>query len=150
AGREAPPGRLRVSTRRGRQFNSMRWGARDPLTGAARDEVLMSAEDCARLGLAAGDGVRLRSESGVLDGRVRIAPIRPGNLEVHWPEGNALIPRGTCDRRSGEPDYNAWVEVVPWPPSGEEAAGEAVRVAAGSATAPAPRTVAAPRAGRAQ
>lgn len=108
-----PPGRFRVSTRRGKQFNSMLWDERDPLTGAARDEVLMSAEDAARLGLAAGARVRLRAPSGALDARVRVAPIRPGNLQVHWPEGNVLIARGRSDPRCGEPDYNALVEVEP-------------------------------------
>ena len=44
----ADPRRFRVSTRRGKQFNSMVWDDRDPLTGAARDDVLMSAEDAAR------------------------------------------------------------------------------------------------------
>jgi anaerobic selenocysteine-containing dehydrogenase len=106
-----PDGRFRASTRRGKQFNSMRWGERDPLTGAQRDEVLMSAEDCEHLGLRAGDRVRLRSDAGSLEGRVRIAPIRPRNLQVHWPEGNALIARGRYDPRCGEPDYNALVEV---------------------------------------
>jgi hypothetical protein len=40
-----------------------------------------------------------------------IAPIRPRNLQIHWPEGNVLIPHGPCDE-SGVPDYNALVEVV--------------------------------------
>jgi molybdopterin-dependent oxidoreductase alpha subunit len=107
-----PDDRFRLSTRRGRQFNSMVWGERDPLTGAARDEVLMSAEDCAHLGLDPGDRVRLRSEAGTFEGRVRVAPIRPRNLQVHWPEGNALLPGGRYDPRSGEPDYNTWVELT--------------------------------------
>lgn len=108
-----PPGRFRVSTRRGKQFNSMLWGERDPLTGAARDEVLMSAEDAARLGLAEGARVRLRAPTGALEVRVRLAPIRPGNLQVHWPEGNVLIARGRYDPRCGEPDYNATIELEP-------------------------------------
>jgi len=110
-GESIPPGRFRASTRRGKQFNSMVWAERDPLTGARRDEVLISAADCERLGLRPGDRVRLRSEVGTLDGRVHVAPIRPGNLQVHWPEGNALVARGRYDLRCGEPDYNAWVEV---------------------------------------
>ena len=112
-GESIPAGRFRASTRRGKQFNSMVWGERDPLTGARRDEVLISAEDCQRLGLRPGDRVRLRSEVGTLEGRVHVAPIRPGNLQVHWPEGNALVAHGRYDPRCGEPDYNAWVEVEP-------------------------------------
>jgi len=89
------------------------WDAVDPLTGAARDEVLMSAEDAAALGVAEGARVRLRSDAGEMEARVRMAPIRPRNLQVHWPEGNALIRRGRVDPRCGEPDYNAAVEVIP-------------------------------------
>jgi len=106
-------GGFRVSTRRGKQFNSMVWEDRDPLTGAARDEVLMSAEDARALGVVPGQRVRLRSETGEMTARVRLAPIRPRNLQVHWPEGNALIRRGRVDPRCGEPDYNAAVEVTP-------------------------------------
>lgn len=108
-----PPGRFRASTRRGKQFNSMLWADRDPLTGARRDDVLMNGDDCATLELAEGDRVTLRSDTGELDGRVKIAPIRSRNLQVHWPEGNALIAQGRYDPRCGEPDYNAWVEVLP-------------------------------------
>lgn len=104
--------RFRVSTRRGKQFNSMIWEERDSLTGAARDEVMMSAEDVARLGLREGQRVRLRSDAGEMEARVRTAPILARNLQVHWPEGNALIRRGRVDPRCGEPDYNAVVEVI--------------------------------------
>jgi anaerobic selenocysteine-containing dehydrogenase len=106
-------GKFRVSTRRGKQFNSMLWQDRDPLTGARRDDVLMSREDSERLGVGDGDRVLLRSAAGSFEGRVRIAPIRPRNLQVHWPEGNVLIAHGRIDERSGIPDYNAVVEVVP-------------------------------------
>ena len=37
--------------------------------------------------------------------------IKPGCLEAHWPEANAVIPAGRLDP-SGVPDYNAMVEVV--------------------------------------
>jgi predicted molibdopterin-dependent oxidoreductase YjgC len=105
--------RFRVSTRRGRQFNSMVWEDRDPLTGAARDEVLMAEEDARALGVVEGQRVRLRSDAGEMTVRVRFAPILPRNLQVHWPEGNALIRRGRTDPRCGEPDYNAAVDVLP-------------------------------------
>ena len=39
---------FRVSTRRGKQFNSMVQRDVDPLTGARRDDVLISAEDLRR------------------------------------------------------------------------------------------------------
>jgi anaerobic selenocysteine-containing dehydrogenase len=83
----------------------------DPLTGAAREDVLMAPEDAQRLGLAAGDAIRLRSSCGTYDGRVRIDAMKPRNLEVHWPEGNGLLSREEVDRLSREPDYNAVVTV---------------------------------------
>jgi molybdopterin-dependent oxidoreductase alpha subunit len=111
-GRAAPAaGQLRVSTRRGKQFNSMIQHDVDPLTGARRDDVFISAADAERLGLQDGTSVRLRSASGTYDGRVKIAAMHPGNLEVHWPEGNALLAGSAIDPESMEPDYNATVTV---------------------------------------
>ncbi len=106
-----PEGRFLLSTRRGKQFNSIIHSERDPLTGAVRDDVLMSAEDAERLGLRNGDAILLRNELGEFSGRVRIDRIKPGCLQAHWPEINVLIPAGRLDP-SGVPDYNATVEVV--------------------------------------
>ncbi|MGE3958107.1 MAG: molybdopterin-dependent oxidoreductase [Vicinamibacterales bacterium] len=103
---------FRVSTRRGKQFNSMVQRDVDPLTGAARNDVLMSADDARALGAREGDTVRLQSGVGAMTARVRIAPIKPGNLEVHWPEGNVLLAPAAIDPRSKEPDYNAQVTVA--------------------------------------
>ena len=110
---DVPEGKFRVSTRRGKQFNSMVWDEVDPLTGARRDDVFIAREDAERLGLKDGDPVLLRSDHGEYRGRVRISRIRPGNLQVHWPEGNVLIPTGVCDPYCGEPDYNAICELIP-------------------------------------
>jgi molybdopterin-dependent oxidoreductase alpha subunit len=107
--RALPADALRLSTRRGKQFNSMVQHALDPLTGAARDDVLMAQEDVTRLGLRAGARVRLRSAVGQFEGRVRIDAIKPGNIEVHWPEANGLLSLEEFDRLSHEPDYNAAV-----------------------------------------
>ena len=109
--RRAAEGQLYVSTRRGKQFNSMVQHAVDPLTGAARDDVLISAEDAARLQIANGDRIRLTSAVGHFEGRARIDAIKAGNLEVHWPEGNGLLSREEIDAASKEPDYNAVVQV---------------------------------------
>jgi predicted molibdopterin-dependent oxidoreductase YjgC len=109
--RRAPEGSFYVSTRRGKQFNSMVHHEEDPLTGARREDVLISAADASRLGLRDGDGVRLTSRSGSLAGRARVAEMKPGNLEVHWPEGNVLLCREEIDIASHEPDYNAVVTV---------------------------------------
>jgi molybdopterin-dependent oxidoreductase alpha subunit len=110
--RALPPGKFFVGTRRGNQFNSMVWEEYDPLTGSDRDDVLMAREDARRLGLRSGDPLVLRSDVGEFRGKVRIAPIAPGNLTVHWPEANALIRTGHYDPSCGEPDYNAVCELV--------------------------------------
>src|SRR5262245_39917263 len=107
----ANDGKLRLSTRRGKQFNSIVHRARDPLNGASRDDLLMNEEDARLRGLADGDAVIVRSEIGELKGRCRIAPIAPGNAQAHWPEGNALIKRGVRDPECGIPDYNTIVEI---------------------------------------
>jgi predicted molibdopterin-dependent oxidoreductase YjgC len=110
--RPPAPQEFRVSSRRGKQFNSMVQKQVDPLTGAARRDILMAPEDAERLGLRNGDPVRLRSSAGEYEGRARIDRMKPGNLEVHWPEANALFTRDTRDPASKEPDYNAVVEVI--------------------------------------
>ena len=106
-----PAGRFLLSTRRGKQFNSMVLGEKDPLTGARRDAIFMSAEDAQGLGVRNGDRISLCNELGELQGRVKIDRIKPGCLQAHWPEANVLIPAGRLDA-SGVPDYNASVEVV--------------------------------------
>jgi molybdopterin-dependent oxidoreductase alpha subunit len=106
----AGPG-LRLSTRRGKQFNSMVQADRDSLTGAARDDVLVSPADARRLGLGEGVAVIVRSPTGELRGRLRLAPVKPGNVQVHWPEGNVLVAAGVRSPQAGIPDYNALVTI---------------------------------------
>jgi predicted molibdopterin-dependent oxidoreductase YjgC len=106
---EIPPGHFYLTTRRGKQFNSMAQGGRDYLMGSrGRDDVLMHPADAARLGLSDGDRVRLRSEIGVWVGVARPAPMKERHLQTYWPETNVLISR-RFDPVSGEPDYNAMV-----------------------------------------
>lgn len=112
SGEGAGNGRFRLATRRGKQFNTMVLAERDPLTGAARDAVLLAAADAARLGVAEGDPVVVQSEHGQLRGRVHISALRAGNVQVFFPEGNVLLPLGRRDE-SGVPDYTATVEIVP-------------------------------------
>jgi len=108
---DLPAGAFWMSTRRGKQFNSMVQEPSDALTGAERESVLMSGEDADRLELKPGDKVLLRSDLGAMECRVQIAPIRPGNLQTHWPESGALIDRQRRSPQSGIPDYNAVVRV---------------------------------------
>ncbi len=103
--------RFRVSTRRGKQFNSMVQHDVDPLNGARRRDVLISGADAVSLGLENGSRVRLVSDTGAFSGTARIAPIKAGNLQVHWPEGLALLPAGRLDPDSLEPDYTTTVAI---------------------------------------
>jgi molybdopterin-dependent oxidoreductase alpha subunit len=98
-----------VSTRRGKQFNSLVYAEIDPLNGAPRDAVLMNPEDAASLHLIHNDRVALVNDIGRYEGRVFLAPIARGNLQIHWPEGNVIIRRGVVDQAGGVPDYNARV-----------------------------------------
>jgi molybdopterin-dependent oxidoreductase alpha subunit len=103
--------KFHVSTRRGKQFNTLIYDEVDPLTGAPRDAVFMAHVDAARLHLARGDRVALVNRTGRFEGTVFPAPLAPGNLQVHWPEGNVLLARGVVDPVGGVPDYNAVVTV---------------------------------------
>lgn len=110
---EVPDGFFVLSTRRGKQFNSMVQAERDPLTGAFREDVLVNPEDAERLGLRDGDRIIVRSKAGQMTGRLKCARIRRGNVQAHFPEANVLLPRGVVDEGCGIPDYNALVKIVP-------------------------------------
>lgn len=130
--RLAPDGAFLVTTRRGKQFNSLLHDDVDRLTGAARDAVLMNARDAAALGLAQGDPVVVTSSHGALSGRVFIAPLAAGSLQVHWPEGNILLDPHRRSARSRIPDFNAVATVTPsGPPQKGARSGAVPRVATG-------------------
>ena len=110
---EVPEGHFILSTRRGKQFNSMVWQEKDPLTGAGRDALFVADADAAALGVREGDAVLVRSAHGELRARVHVAAMRPGNVQAFFPEANPLLSPTTREPLSGVPDYNAVVEVVP-------------------------------------
>lgn len=105
------PRTFMVSTRRGKQFNSLIYAEVDPLNGAPRDAILIAPEDAAELRLARDERIALVNDLGRYVGRVFPAPIARGNLQVHWPEGNVLLRHGVTDPASGVPDYNAMVAI---------------------------------------
>jgi molybdopterin-dependent oxidoreductase alpha subunit len=109
-----PEGKFALSTRRGKQFNSMVYNQTDPNTGAGRDALFISAEDAAALGVAEGDAVRVTSDNGAsMELRIHIDAIKPRNVQAYWPECNVLIRRRVCDPLAGVPDYNAVVAIEP-------------------------------------
>ena len=80
-----------LTTRRGKQFNSMVYAENDPITGTARrDAIFISPEDAARLGVAEGEYIVLRAvwENGhaalqrrpEMRGVARIAAVKSGTL----------------------------------------------------------------------
>jgi anaerobic selenocysteine-containing dehydrogenase len=110
---DVPPGHFMLSTRRGKQFNSMVWNEKDPLTGAGRDALFLAPSDATALGVRDGAAVLVRSPHGEMQARVHLASIRPGNVQAFFPESNALLAPSRRDPISGVPDYNAVVEVIP-------------------------------------
>ncbi|RYZ04440.1 MAG: FdhF/YdeP family oxidoreductase [Myxococcales bacterium] len=108
---DVPLGRFLLTSRRGKQFNSMTYGKSDPLTrGAPRDAILMDARDWADLGIREGERVRVSSPDGALEGTATAGPCRRGHAQAFWPECNALLSR-KYDPASGEPDYNTTVRI---------------------------------------
>lgn len=109
--RELPEDAFLVSTRRGKQFNSMVQEKQDHLTGAVREAVLINPIDAERLGVREGEPVILKNGQGRFRGRAAMAPVKPGNLQIHWPEGNVLVKRDRCSPEVDIPDYNAVVHL---------------------------------------
>lgn len=108
---EVPDGAFYLTTRRGKQFNSIVIKDHDPVQGGrARDDLLISASDLAKLGFHDGDRARMVSDTGRFDVTLRSADIRPGVVQAYWPECNVVIGR-RMDPRSEEPDYNAVVRI---------------------------------------
>jgi molybdopterin-dependent oxidoreductase alpha subunit len=108
---DVPAGKLVLTTRRGKQFNSMTYGQVDPLTaGARRQAVLMNGEDMRRLGIADGGHVVVRSDAGAMEAVARPGPCRENHVQAFWPECNPLLSR-RYDPASGEPDYATAVSI---------------------------------------
>jgi len=104
-------GEFYLTTRRGKQFNSIVYGIADPLTGSRRrDEILISAEDAKAMALRDGELITLTSECGTYSGICRFAPVSARTVVTFWPETNVLIAR-RLDPQSREPDYNVIVTI---------------------------------------
>jgi molybdopterin-dependent oxidoreductase alpha subunit len=109
--RRLAPGRLWLSTRRGKQFNSIVQADVDKLTGAARDHVFMHQDDMRERELVHDQPIRVTSDHGVYEGRAFSAKIARGNVQMHWPESNVLLSADKFDPDGLVPDYNASVRV---------------------------------------
>ncbi|BCB02480.1 FdhF/YdeP family oxidoreductase [Bacillus sp. KH172YL63] len=105
------PDEFYLTTRRGKQFNSMVYKETDPFNNAERYDVLINKEDAQELSVAEGEGIVLHNGYGVFQGRAKFVDIAKGNIEVHFPEGNCLLPKGRYEQFSKIPDYNIAITV---------------------------------------
>jgi molybdopterin-dependent oxidoreductase alpha subunit len=105
------PNQFYLTTRRGKQFNSMVYKEVDPFNNAERYDVLMNKDDGYELSVAEGEGIVLYNRYGVFQGRAKFVDIAPGNVEVHFPEGNCLLPKGRYEQFAKIPDYNIAITV---------------------------------------
>lgn len=106
-----PEGHFYVTTRRGKQFNSMIYDETDAFNNADRYDVLINEEDAKELNIAEGEAIVVYNKFGYFHGRAKYAETQRSNLLVFWPEGNVLIPKGVYEKYAGIPEYNAAVIV---------------------------------------
>ena len=106
-----PTGWYKMTTRRGKQFNSMVFHDADTLQGGKRrDDIFLSEEDAVELSVVDGDVLELKNEMGTFQGVARTVEMARGALQTYLPESNMLIER-KYDEASGEPDYNCLVQI---------------------------------------
>ncbi|MBW8348704.1 FdhF/YdeP family oxidoreductase [Bacillus sp. IITD106] len=106
-----PDGQFYLTTRRGKQFNSMIYSDKDPFNDADRYDVLIHPEDAQALGIVDGEAIVVYNKYGTFQGKAKYADTRSGNISVYWPEGNVLIEKGVYEKYAGIPEYNASVTV---------------------------------------
>jgi anaerobic selenocysteine-containing dehydrogenase len=102
-------------------FHTRTRTGRAPELNAAAPEVWveLSAPDAERLGVTAGDTVRVESARGEVEGPARITGIRPGAIFVpfhygYWDEDSAA-PNGARPRAANEMTITAWDPVSKQP-----------------------------------
>ncbi|MDQ0256853.1 molybdopterin-dependent oxidoreductase alpha subunit [Evansella vedderi] len=105
------PGDFYITTRRGKQFNSMVYSEKDPFNGAERYDVLINEEDAKELNIQEGEGIVVHNSFGVFQGRAKFDAITRGNVGVHFPEGNFLLPKGRYEKFAGIPDFSIAVKI---------------------------------------
>ncbi|MBS4207791.1 FdhF/YdeP family oxidoreductase [Bacillus sp. FJAT-50079] len=106
-----PEGHFHVTTRRGKQFNSMIYGEKDAFNAADRYDILIHEDDARELGISEKDAIVAYNKAGTFQGRAKFAETRRGNISVFWPEGNVLIPKGVYEHHAGIPEYTTGVMI---------------------------------------
>ncbi|MBG9914461.1 formate dehydrogenase [Bacillus sonorensis] len=99
-------GRFLVTTRRGKQFNSMIYSDKDPFNNAERYDIMINRKDAEELYIKNGEAIVLFNRFGTFQGRAKYADVKRGNAAVYWPEGNVLIPQGVYESHAKIPEYN--------------------------------------------
>lgn len=102
-------GQFYVTTRRGKQFNSMIYSETDPFNGADRYDILMNDEDAKKLNIQEGEAVVAYNRFGTYQGRAKFEDVKSGNIAVFWPEGNVLLPKGVYEKYAEIPEYNTTI-----------------------------------------
>ncbi|MEH7346458.1 FdhF/YdeP family oxidoreductase [Bacillus sp. JJ1532] len=102
-------GQFYVTTRRGKQFNSMVYSEIDPFNGADRYDILMNADDAEKLNIQEGDAIVAFNNYGTYQGRAKFEDVKSGNIAVFWPEGNVLLPKGVYEKYAEIPEYNTTI-----------------------------------------
>lgn len=102
-------GQFNVTTRRGKQFNSMIYSEKDPFNSADRYDILINELDAEKLQIKEGEAVVAYNQHGTFQGRAKFEETKSGNIQVHWPEGNCLIPKGVYEEYAMIPEYNTSV-----------------------------------------
>lgn len=104
-----PEGHFYVTTRRANQFNSMIYGEKDTFNAADRYAVLINENDAKEHDIEDEEAIVLYNQYGTFHGRAKYALIKEGNIGLHWPEGNPLIPEGVYEEHAGIPEYSTAV-----------------------------------------
>ncbi len=108
---DKPEGTFYITTRRGKQFNSMVYKETDPFNSSGRYDVLINEGDAKEFNITNGEPIVVYNQYGTFQGKAHFADISKGNIGVHFPEGNFLIPKGIYDGPSGIPQYNVAAKV---------------------------------------
>lgn len=95
------------------QFNTIIYEEKDSYrAGAGRDAVFLSAEDMRAFGIAAGQSVTLRSETGRMSAVATEFDLPRGSAMAYYPEANVLVGLAH-DPRSKTPAFKSvpvWIE----------------------------------------
>ncbi|MBM7691161.1 molybdopterin-dependent oxidoreductase alpha subunit [Peribacillus deserti] len=104
-------GQFYVTSRRGKQFNSMIYSEKDPFNGAGRYDILINQADAVKLRIQEGESIVACNKFGTFQGYAKYGEVKLGNIAVYWPEGNVLLPKGVFEKYAKIPEYNTTVIV---------------------------------------